>query len=417
MKIMACFLSFLCLILNLSLFINLKPPANFYFVIFQLVATAFAPILIICGITGAILGWFSNSRAALFSGFAGAVISLIYMFLITSPSTGFVDAFGKDWEKRLSPTRQTHLLQSRWQPLLPQTPEPVFEQNKSFWKIPGSDRELLCDVWQPAEGVERSGLAVIFFHGSAWYFLDKDTGTRTMFRQLTAQGHVVMDVAYRLTPEVDIYGMVGDVKRAISWMKENANQYRIDPERIVLGGGSAGGHLALLAAYTPENPRLNPEDLQGKDLSVHAVFSFYGPTDLAACYEHLDQKRLIGMPKVAIGQPGAATMEKDMKDAGRLDMLLGGHLHEVPDVYALASPVTHVSPGSPPTLLIQGEPDVITPVSATHQLRERLAENGIPVVNIIYPLTNHAFDLLLPEISPSAQSAFFELERFLELII
>jgi acetyl esterase/lipase len=224
-----------------------------------------------------------------------------------------------------------------------------------------------------------------------------------------------MDVAYRLTPEVDIYGMVGDVKRAVIWMKDNAARYGVNPGRIVLAGGSAGGHLALLAAYSKSDPRLTPKELDGRDLSVHAVVSYYGPTDLSACYEHLDQKRLIGLPKVEIGLPGAATMKKDFSEAGRLDMLLGGHLHEVPDMYRLASPVTHVSPDSPSTLLIQGEPDIITPVSATRELQEKLTTNGVPVVNIIYPLTNHAFDLLLPDISPASQSSLYFLERFLAL--
>ncbi len=105
-----------------------------------------------------------------------------------------------------------------------------------------------------------------------------------------------------------------------------------------------------------------------------------------------------------------------MTDAGRLDMLLGGHLDEVPKIYALASPINHVNVDSPPTLLIQGEPDIIAPVTATPELHDRLIKSGVPVVNIIYPLTNHAFDLLYPQISPPAQSALYEIKRFLVLI-
>jgi acetyl esterase/lipase len=60
-----------------------------------------------------------------------------------------------------------------------------------------------------------------------------------------------MSVAYRLWPEVDIYGMIGDVKRAIVWMKVNAERYEVDPARVVVDGGSTGAHLAMLAAYPP----------------------------------------------------------------------------------------------------------------------------------------------------------------------
>jgi acetyl esterase/lipase len=226
-----------------------------------------------------------------------------------------------------------------------------------------------------------------------------------------------MDVSYRLCPEVDICGMAGDLKRAVAWMKANAARYGVDPERIILGGGSAGGHLALLTAYAPHHPLLTPPDVQGTDLSVAGVVSYYGPTDLLACYERTGQKRLVGkLPKVEIGLPGAAEMKKNFQDAGRLDLLLGGLPDEVPEVYRLASPVTHVHPGCPPTLLIQGEDDVITPAAATRELHRRLLECGVPAVNIIYPLTNHAFDLLFPQVAPATHAALFYVERFLALI-
>ena len=269
-------------------------------------------------------------------------------------------------------------------------------------------------LWQPPEDIVPTGLAFIYVHGSCWYLFDKDFGTRPLFRQLTSQGHVIMDVAYRLCPEVDIYGMVGDVKRAVAWMKANAGRYGVHPERIVLGGGSAGAHLALLAAYTPKHPQLTPADIQGRDLSVRAVVSYYGPTDLRACYEHLDQKRMIGRPKVEIGMP---ENKKNFADVGRLDILLGGHPHEIPEVYELASPVTQVQPESPPTLLIQGEPDFIAPMAATNELHRKLVECGVPAINIVYPLTNHAFDLVFPQVSPPTQTAHYYLERFLALMV
>jgi acetyl esterase/lipase len=226
-----------------------------------------------------------------------------------------------------------------------------------------------------------------------------------------------MDVAYRLCPEVDIYGMVGDAKRAVAWMKTNAVRYQVNPERVVLGGGSAGGHLALLAGYAPDHPQLTPPDLDGCDLSVRAILSYYGPTDLRAVYRHTKQEQVYGgRPKVEIGLPEAEDQKVKMANAGRLDTLLGGHLQEVPEVYALASPVTHVSPDSPPTLLIQGIPDVYVPTAATRELHGRLLDCGVPAVNIMYPLTNHAFDLLLPQVSPPAHAALYYVERFLALM-
>lgn len=417
MILLAYTLSFVCLVLNATLFIRLKPPYSFYFVIFSVIAGSISPFLVILGALGAGLGWVYHAPAAVAAGLLGMGISLFYVLRVTAPQPGFALAFGKDWQRKIFPAQESHLLKRRWNIGLPRTGEPLWERDIPFWTIPGTDRKLLSDLWQPPEGVARSGLTFVYLHGSAWYLLDKDYGTRPLFRQLAAQGHVIMDVAYRLCPEVDIYGMIGDVKRAVAWMKANAGRYGVNPERIVLGGASAGGHLALLAAYTPTDPCLNPLDLESRDLSVRGVLSLYGPTDLRACYEHVNQKRLIGLPKVEIGQPGAATMKKSFSRAGRLDTLLGGHLHEVPEVYKLASPVDHVQPGCPPTLLIQGELDIISPVTAARELHDSLVENGVPVVNIIYPLTNHAFDLLFPQVSPSAQAAIYEVERFLALMV
>ena len=193
---------------------------------------------------------------------------------------------------------------------------------------------------------------------------------------------------------------VGDVKRALAWMKTHAADYQVNPDRVVLIGASAGGHLALLAAYAPDHPQLTPPDVHGCDLSVRAVVSYYGPSDLYAVYEHTRQQRVIGLPKVEIGLPGAAKMKKTMQDAGRLDILLGGHLHEVPAVYELASPVTHVHSGCPPTLLISADLDLVTPTTAARTLHQRLLDCGVPTIHIVYPLAQHGFDLLLPPVSP-----------------
>ncbi|MDQ5852752.1 MAG: alpha/beta hydrolase [Chloroflexota bacterium] len=153
------------------------------------------------------------------------------------------------------------MLQRRWTWRLPQRPAARLTFDVPFWTIPGADRTLRCAIWQPPRGVPPSGVAYLYFHGSGWYILDKDVGTRRLFRHLAAQGHVVMDVAYRLYPEVDLMGMLGDVKRVVAWMKANAGRFDVDPARIVVGGGSAGGQLALLAAYAPQHPDLTPLDV------------------------------------------------------------------------------------------------------------------------------------------------------------
>ena len=216
----------------------------------------------------------------------------IHIYRITrSPdfSSGFEKTFGLDWENKISPELKNHFLSDRIIIKLPAVENPRLEQNITISTLPGSDRRLLCDIWQPPVNVIPSGLTFIYLHGGAWYLLDKDLGTRPFFRHLAAQGHVIMDLAYRLAPETDMMGMVNDVKRAIVWMKENAGSYGVMADRIVVGGGSSGGHLALMAAYTASNLRFTPKELEGKDFSVCAVISLYGPTELEAMYYHTNQ--------------------------------------------------------------------------------------------------------------------------------
>lgn len=417
MIVVAYLLSFVCLILNGILFLRLKPPYNFMILwIPQLIHHALSPFLVVMGVLGAALGWLYNAPVAVVAGVMGAGISAVYIWRVTAPQSGFGLAFGADWQRKIPLQQESHMLQRRWSLGLPRAKEPRWERDIPFWTIPGTERQLLCDIWQPPDGVTPTGLGFVYLFGSGWYLSHKDFGTRPFFRQLTAQGHTVMDVGYRLYPEVDIYGMVGDAKRAVAWLKTNAGQYHVNPERIVLGGASAGAHLAMLAAYAPDHPQLTPPDVQGCDLSVRAVVSYYGPTDLRAVYQHTHQERVIGLPKVEIGLPGSAEKEITMQDAGRLDTFLGGHLDEIPAIYELASPIAHVHPGCPPTLLIQANLDCVTPPAATRELHRRLVECGVPAIHIVYPLTQHAFDLLLPQVSPPAQAALYEVERFLALM-
>jgi acetyl esterase/lipase len=108
---------------------------------------------------------------------------------------------------------------------------------------------------------------------------------------------------------------------------------------------------------------------------------------------------------------------KGMRYMSRFDILFGGWPQDTPYMYQLASPVTHVHPGCPPTLLIQGEQDVFCPVDATRTHHRKLVESGVLAINIVFPWTNHAFDLLFPQMSPAAQSALYDVDRFLALLV
>lgn len=435
-QILATVLSCLAALLSIPIFLRLHWPSPALWIL-KLFASALSPLLVLIGIFSVFVGLIMNSVFISLIGVYNVLIFFIHIYSVTRPpalSSNFENAFGLNWENQISAEQKNHFLPRRTIIRLPTVSIPRLEQDISYATIPGSNRKLLCDIWQPNKTVTPSGLAFIYLHGSAWYMLDKDVGTRPFFSHLAAQGHVIMDVAYRLAPETDMIGMVNDVKRAIVWMKENARTYNVNPTTIVVGGGSAGGHLALLTAYTGSNPQFTPAELVGKDISVCGVISLYGPTDLEAMYYHTNQqlttrsnpnlaKKVVPaqMSEWLIKKMGKAyyrlKFDKGFANAGTFAPLLGGHPDERPEQYALYSPVSHVHANCPATILIHGEDDVMAPVKTTRILHTRLVEEKVPAVMHILPQTDHAFDLILPKISPSAHNAIYDVERFLALQI
>src|SRR5829696_3776497 len=432
MKTIARLLAFLSAAASSLLYVRIRAPINPLrgtLWILRLLAEAMTPFIALSGAVAAGLSLLARSPMAIFTGMLGAVAAVRDVRRVTAPHPGFAQAFGTAWERAIAPEQQTGMLKRRWTWHLPAAPEPQCQRDVPFWSLPDADRRLLCDLWQPPLGVALSGLALVYLHGGAWSLLDKDFFTRPYFRHLAAQGHVVMDVAYRLYPETDMLGMVGDAKRAIAWMKAQGPAYGVDPERVIVAGGSAGGYLALLAAYTPRDGALTPDDVGETDLSVRAVISCYGPTDLRAYYDHTRQniwghlgqatethppgpliRGVFGTSyeRLGLGKSGAV---------GAMEPLVGGTPETVPDLYALFSPITHVQPDCPSTLLIQGKDDVIAPVRATNLLFEQLVAAGVPAANIVFPHAEHGFDLVLPRWSPAAQTAWYYQERFLALMV
>ena len=245
-----------------------KPTTPGWWVV-KALPTTLSPLMLIIGLLVFSYGIRHSSNLLIFVGAWLALFFAVHILIITLPpsnTTGFLQAFDKQKIDRVSGGKEPYRLKTRLGFGAPKVPAPVFNQDIVFYTLPATGRKLLCDVWEPQQDIKGSGLAVVYLHGSAWCVWDKDAGTRKFFRHLTAQGHVVMDVAYRLYPETNIQGMVHDVKHAVSWIKENADTYGIDPSRVVLCGGSAGGHLSLLSAYTGSHPLFTPSDLIGKDI-------------------------------------------------------------------------------------------------------------------------------------------------------
>jgi len=407
----------------------------------KLWAGAWAPFLAVLGGLGAFLGLVSRDYTSLVAGLLGAVLGICHTIVVTKQHDGFAQAFGANWESLIPSSLKPRLGAKRYRFIQPAPPAVPGQRNVNLGKSGQTDEPLLCDIWHPPDGSPHTGLALIYFHGGAWQALDKDFLTQPLFRRLAGQGHVIMDVAYSLAPGADLHRMLGDVKQAIIWMKAHAQEYGVNPERIVLMGVSGGAHLALMAAYAPGHPAFQSVAHQ-KDMSVQAVISMFGVTDLGAFFQEYGQSnrkqpeyssqitddlrprihnktwldkfltRIRAFPAYRhANMPGGALL---------LVYLLGGTLKEIPDIYRLASPLVHVGVHCPPTLQIFAEQDFVINASHGRRLHQALQKVGVTSVYIEFPESVHAFDQYFGvsrRVAPAAQAATYDIERFLALIL
>ena len=244
---------------------------------------------------------------------------------------------------------------------------PLPSQTVRFAVVEG--RDLHADLFLPEAAAPSGGRpAVLYFHGGGWRGGERGYA-RAWADFLTARGYALIALDYRLFPPATGLKAPGDVLCGIGWVKAHAATYGIDPDQLVLFGESAGGHLATLAGYASGDPRL-PPSCEAGDTSVKAVISFYGPSDLVFEAEHLG--------------PGTRRQLE-----GFTGVPLEGHR----ELYALLSPLNHMGPKAPPTLLLHGGADSAVPLHASRALAARLEQAGVPHQFFTLPYAEHAFDV------------------------
>jgi acetyl esterase/lipase len=266
-------------------------------------------------------------------------------------------------------------------------PPGVIAYREIAYRVDGG-RTVRLDLYVP-EGAPPPGgrPLVVAIHGGGWRGGSKDLYGR-MAARLATHGYAVAAVGYRLSKP----GQPGwpsnfeDVREAVRWLRRHAEDYGLDPDRVVAMGSSAGGHLALMLGAYPDGP-VTPEGrpggnhTQSSDVTarVDAVVSFYGPADLA---------RLDGVP--IAGES--------------VEALLGGPPTSLPGRCEAASPINHVSPDDPPVLLIHGDKDATVPIDQGHRLARVLGAAGVTHRLVVIPGAGHGFGFrvggrdLLPDI-------------------
>lgn len=241
----------------------------------------------------------------------------------------------------------------------------------------GADREEKLDAYLPPGWAPTDRRpAVVWIHGGGWLGGDK-AGRRevSVCTDLANTGFVVVSVNYRLGRGAWPVNLE-DCRNAVRFLRAHAEAWGVDPERIAVAGGSAGGHLALMVAYTADTRiDLDVGPYPGESASVRCVVNLYGITDLRERRQtHPDgtptTKRPLGGPAEVFGTDDAHA-----------------------DVWTLASPVEHVSPQSPPTLIVHGRADTTVDRDQAVLLARALERHRVPHQVLMLDDVGHTFDL------------------------
>lgn len=240
---------------------------------------------------------------------------------------------------------------------------------------------LTVDVYQPnAQGTHP---VLVQIYGGAWQ--RGQPGDYAEFAEhIAALGYVVFAIDYRHAPRAQFPAQVSDVRTALSWIGEHAEGFRADTSRMALMGRSAGAHLAMMAAYATDAPR------------IRGVIDYYGPVDLTEGYRHPPSPDPLAV-------------------RGIEEAFLGGTPDSMPQRYRDASPISLVTRKLPPTLLIYGGRDHIVEPRFGTLLAGRLAAERTTVVHVEIPWAEHSFDAV-PN-GPSGQLARYVTERFLGWVV
>ena len=225
----------------------------------------------------------------------------------------------------------------------------------------GTNRTEKADLYLPTNLPQGTLCpAVIVIHGGGWGAGGKaDKRERSFCMALVEHGYAAFSIDYHLSPPKrakeawpqNIY----DCKIAVRWLRQNAPRYGIDPDRIGVMGGSAGGHLAALVGVTGPDSGLEPKEPLGEvSCRVSAVVALYGPI-------------LIGTGPVPAG--------------------------DIPP----DSPLKYLGQQSPPFLLLHGTADKGVPIARSHEFAAALKRAGVEYELIEVEGAKHSFGLQLPD--------------------
>lgn len=244
------------------------------------------------------------------------------------------------------------------------------------------NQHLQLNIARPKKG-DGPFPAVLCIHGGGFRAGSRD-GYNGLCIRLAQQGYVALTPSYRLAPKYPYPAAIHDVKAAVRWTRANAAKYHIDPDRIGVTGGSAGGHLAQFLGVTGDVKALEGDGGNPNQSSkVACVVNVYGPSDFTKSYG------------------------KSVDAAEVLPLFLGGNLETAKLKHIQASPLNWVTPNAAPTLCIHGTDDKYVAHEQAVWMIDRLKSAGVEAELLTLQGAGHGFKGPDAETAEKALVAFF----------
>ena len=232
----------------------------------------------------------------------------------------------------------------------------------------------LLDIYHAVPRAQRRAAPILLWvHGGAWVMGHKTQQGLPLLYAMAERGWMSVSMNYRLGPLCRFPEPLIDVKRAIAWLREHAPEHGGDPSFIVVAGGSAGGHLAALAALTPGQPEYQP-GFEGVDTTVAGAIPLYGRFDF------IDRSNVLLHKQILMDFLGAKVMPSRYTDD--------------PQLWDLASPIALVRAQAPPMFVAHGTHDSLIPIGEAAAFVAALRKiSANPVAFASLHGAQHAWDL------------------------
>ncbi len=229
---------------------------------------------------------------------------------------------------------------------------------------------LTMDVFTPRANA--NGAAVIWVVSGGWYS-GHEAINSTFLEELLRRGYTAFAVVHGSQPKYTIPEILQDMHRAVRFIRHHAKDYRVDADRIGIAGGSAGGHLSLMQGTAGNGGDPGAKDPIDRESSrVQAVACFFPPTDFLN----------YGKPgEIALGcgilAGFKAPFDFQELDPARRDFVPITDVGKILAIGRQISPVYHVSPDDPPTLIIHGDADKLVPIQQAELIVDKLKSKGV----------------------------------------